>query len=109
MAQSTHVNGVTPPDALHPRLLLLAARADCQAASLTSTLNALIALERFVSVEHTAADNGEHGREERMHLRSSLGRLTRALHEDMQRRIGLVADTTTELRAVLEGSGRRLN
>ena len=81
---------------IHPRIALLAARADNHAASLGTTLNALIALEKFVSLERACDD------EDMVRLRTGLGRLMRALHEDMQRRIGLVADATAELRAVLE-------
>ena len=80
----------------HPRIQLLAARADNHAASLRTTLDALIALEKFVSFEQ-ATDN-----DEMRLLRSSLGRLMRALHDDMQRRLGLMADATTALRAVVE-------
>jgi CHAD domain-containing protein len=87
---------VTAP--IHPRIFLLAARADSHAASLSTTLNALVELEKFVSIEHATDD------EDMAQLRISMSRLMRALHEDMQRRIGLVADATAELRAVVEGS-----
>lgn len=84
---------------IHPRILLLAARADSHAASLSTTLNALVELEKFVSIERTT-DN-----EDMAQLRTSLGRLMRALHEDMQRRIGQMADATAELKAVVECKG----
>ncbi len=84
---------------IHPRILLLAARADSHAASLSTTLNALVELEKFVSVERTADD------EDMAQLRISLGRLMRALHQDMQRRIGQMADATAELKAVVESKG----
>jgi len=88
---------VTAP--IHPRIHLLAAKAESHAASLSTTLNALVELEKFVSIGRTTED------EDMAQLRTSLGRLMRALHEDMQRRIGLVADATAELRAVVEGNG----
>lgn len=81
---------------IQPRILALAIKADNHAASIATTLNALIALEKFVSVERATED------EDMAQLRSSLGRLMRAFHGDMQRRVGLMSDATAELRAVVE-------
>lgn len=81
---------------IDPRITLLAIKADGHAASLGDTLNALIALEKFVSIERASDD------EETSQMRTSLGRLMRALHEDMQRRIGQMADATAALRRVVE-------
>ncbi len=81
---------------IHPRIFVLAARADKHVASLSTSLNALIALERFVSLERATDD------ENMAQLRTSQGRLIRALHEDMQRRIEMMAGATAELRAAVE-------
>ena len=60
---------VTAP--IHPRIHLLAARAESHAASLSTTLNALVELEKFVSIGRTTED------EDMTQLRTSLGRLMR--------------------------------